>query len=242
MFPSTRGVQAESLSLCDPPPPSPPNGSCAHSTSMNFIKLPFSTPLHLPPTCKSCSSSSSLFILHGLDKQVTYWCFRATFTVAASWESDCSPALCCAPRESSVLCPCQPTPAQMRNSEDEDRNPSPARPGETTTLTPGSSWVQKTSSCAFGWRTSAQRCLQSQSLPTPGGWLEVRWRQATLHGCPVLQRPAATASVQHHPGLPAPCVPCPRALEVLHLPFTHTHRALAAKVFPAKAIHISPSS
>lgn len=56
-----------------------------------------------------------------------------------------------------------------------------------------------------------------------GGALEVHWRQATLHSCPVLQHPAATANVQQHPGLPAPCVPCPRALEVLRLPFTRTH-------------------
>lgn len=46
--------------------------------------------------------------------------------------------------------------------------------------------------------------------------MEAHWRRAALHGYPVLHQPAATANVQQHRRLPAPCVPCPRAQEVFH--------------------------
>jgi len=94
----------------------------------SVIKLPFSTLFPSHTTCKSCSSCD-FFILHGWNKQATYRCFRATCTVAASGENCCSAAFRCAPRESPGLSPSRPTPALIRNSDDEDRKSTPAKLG-----------------------------------------------------------------------------------------------------------------
>lgn len=75
LAPRHRQVQPES------PPLSSPNSSYALSMDMRFITLPFSTPFPSHPACKSCSGSTCLFILQGWNKQVTYWCFKSTFTL-----------------------------------------------------------------------------------------------------------------------------------------------------------------
>lgn len=64
---------------------------------------------------------------------------------------------------------------------------------------------------------------------------------AALHEYPVLQHPTAKASVPQRSGLPAPCVPCPRAGGVLHLPFTHTQPWLQKPSLPERYTSLLPA-